>query len=209
LNDQIRNPWALSISAHVLAIGGMAVLIASSYQREMKSITFQVIAPPKAPPAVSEQRIAQPLAQETKVKRVSGISRQAVQSTSNQIVTKQGNTLAKEADTESLNKDDPNALPSAVEEFLVGQMPTLASEVRVDYPTEAKKKGIEGVVVMDLLIDDNGRVRDVVFIEGPGNGMNEAALSAVRGFRFHPATSEEGKPVAVRIRYGYRFVLER
>jgi TonB family protein len=209
LNDQIRNPWALSISAHLLAIGGMAAVIASTYQREMKSIAFQVIARAKAPAAVSEQRIAQPLATEARVKRVSGISRQAVQSTTNQVVTKQGNTLAKEADSETLNEDDPNALPSAVEEFLVGQMPTLASEVRVEYPTEAKKKGIQGVVVMDLLIDDNGRVRDVVFIEGPGYGMNEAALSAVRGFRFHPATSEEGKPVAVRIRYGYRFVLER
>lgn len=190
-------------------MGAMGALIAFTYEREMKSIAFQVIASSKAPPAVSEQRIAQPLARETKVKRVSGISRQAVQSTTNPVETKQGNTLAKEADTEILKEDDPNSLPSAVEEFLVGQMPTLASEVRVDYPTEAKKNGIQGVVVMDILIDDSGRVRDVALIEGPGYGMNEAALSAVRGFRFHPATSQEGKPVAVRIRYGYRFVLER
>jgi protein TonB len=190
-------------------MGAMAALIASTYERQMKSIAFQVIASSKAPPAVSEQRIAKPLAQESKVKSVSGISRQAVQSTSNPVETKQGNTLAKQADSETLTKDDPNSLPGAVDEFLVGQMPTLASEVRVDYPLEAKRKGIQGVVLMDILIDDSGRVRDVVLIEGPGYGMNEAALSAVRDFRFHPATSQEGKPVAVRIRYGYRFVLER
>lgn len=209
MKDQILNPWALSIGAHLLAVGGLVTFIASYYQRETKSIAFQVIASPVKPLALSEQRIARPQATQAKAKRVSGISRQAVQSTNNPATTKQGNTLAKQADNEVLSKDDPNALPDTVEEFLVQKMPTLASEVRVEYPSEAKTKGVQGIVVLDLLIDDTGRVRDVRLIEGPGYGLNEAALSAVRDFRFHPATSQEGQPIAVRIRYGYRFILER
>jgi periplasmic protein TonB len=209
LNDQIRSPWAISIAAHAIALLALGATIASNYRREMETIPFQLIAQTKTPLAVSDGRSVPAVDQQRKVKRVSGISRKAVQSETNPLETKQGNTLAKAADSEVLEKDDPNALPATVDEFLVNQMPKLLSEVRVEYPEQAKKKGVQGVVVLDLLIDDTGRVRDVALIDGPGFGMNEAAISAVRGFRFHPATSQEGKPVAVRIRYGYRFVLER
>ncbi len=188
---------------------GLGALVFWRYQREMKTIAFQVISQPGARIAVSEPRVAQPMATQAKVKRVSGISRKAVQSASSAVEVKQGNTIAKEADNEVLREDDPDALPDVVDEFLVQQMPALASEVRIPYPSEAKKNGIQGTVVLDILIDSLGQVRDVILVNGPGYGLNEAAFTAVRGFRFHPATSQEGKPVAVRIRYGYRFVLER
>ena len=87
-------------------------------------------------------------------------------------------------------------------------MPKLKSEVRVPYPTEAKKKGIQGAVVMDLLIDQNGKVRQVNLIEGPGYGLNEAALDGMKNFLFEPAKIGN-QNVAVRIRYSYRFVIEK
>lgn len=37
---------------------------------------------------------------------------------------------------------------------------------------------------MDLLIDGKGKVREVKFVDGPGFGLNEAALEAVQRFQF-------------------------
>ena len=61
---------------------------------------------------------------------------------------------------------------------------------------------------MDILIDATGHVRDAKLLQGPDESLNQAALAAVRGFVFKPAMVQD-KPVAVRIRYAYRFVLER
>lgn len=101
-----------------------------------------------------------------------------------------------------------DGLPVAADELLVTEMPALQSEVRTPYPEEARSRGIQGAVKMDLLIDENGVVRDVRLLEGPGYGLNEAALAAVRAFRFSPAKVVE-KSVAVRVRYSYRFILDR
>jgi protein TonB len=98
-------------------------------------------------------------------------------------------------------------LPSPADEFLVTSMPVLVSEVRIPYPEEAKKAGIEGPVVMDLLIDEQGKVRQVSLIKGPGFGLNDAALAAIKSFLFRPARIKD-QSVAVKIRYTYRFVLE-
>jgi protein TonB len=121
---------------------------------------------------------------------------------------KAGNTVAKTPDAEVLKADDPDALPIPVEEYLVSRMPRLAQEVRIPYPEEARRRGVQGAVVFDLLIDQSGVVREVKLLDGPGYGLNEAALGAIRSFKFLPA-EVEGRAVAVRIRYAYRFVLER
>jgi outer membrane biosynthesis protein TonB len=48
----------------------------------------------------------------------------------------------------------------------------------------------------------------VSLIEGPNAELNAAAMAAAKGFQFSPALIRN-KPVVVRIRYTYRFVLER
>jgi periplasmic protein TonB len=102
--------------------------------------------------------------------------------------------------------EDEGSLPVPAEEFLVTQMPRLKHEVRLPYPPEAKAKNIQGLVVLNVLIDDQGKVRQAELVEGPGYGLNEAALKAIYSFEFSPAVIDK-KPVAVRIRYAYRFVL--
>lgn len=142
-------------------------------------------------------------------RKVFGVSRKSITSddaaTSTEV--KQGNTVAKEFDDEKL-KDDDQDLPIPADELMVTAMPKLQSEVRIPYPPEAKAKGIQGAVVMDILIDAQGQVREVKLIQGPGAGLNEAALEAVKQFKFIPARIE-AQVVAVRIRYAYRFVLEK
>ncbi len=120
---------------------------------------------------------------------------------------KAGNTVAKAPDQEKLRPEDADSLPIPAEEYLVSQMPVLIGDFRVPYPPAAKKAGITGAVILELLIDQSGAVRQVVLVDGPGFGLNEAALEAARKLRFKPARIE-AQPVAVKIRYAYRFVLD-
>lgn len=51
------------------------------------------------------------------------------------------------------------------------------------YPAEAKKKGIEGVVLLDVLITAAGDVKDVKVTKGPSE-LHDPAMSAVRQWKY-------------------------
>ncbi len=121
---------------------------------------------------------------------------------------KTGNTVATTPSDETLQDGDPDALPLPTDEYLVSEMPSLLAEVRIPYPQEARAAGVEGRVTLDVLIDASGAVRDARLVSGPGHGLNEAALAAVRRFQFKPA-KVGAQAVAVRTRFIYNFVLER
>lgn len=201
-------PWAVSAAIHAamgLVIGGVLIPRPEKPLVEMVVIEKPVAAPADAKPLAITKPRSKPEA-EKKAKQVYGVTRKSLQDEAGPEV-KAGNTVAKAPDNEKLRLEDEESLPIPTDEFLVTSMPKILSEVRVAYPAEAKSKGVEGPVVMDLLIDEKGKVREATLVEGPGLGLNEAAVAAARGFRFEPAQVEE-KAVAVRIRYTYRFVLE-
>jgi len=73
------------------------------------------------------------------------------------------------------------------------------------YPERARKKGITGRVVLSLLIDAGGSVQDVRVTESqPAGVFDEAAVSAVKTWRFKPALYE-GRPVSIRVTLPLRF----
>lgn len=141
------------------------------------------------------------------VRQIYGASRNSITSKKAKGISfKKGNTLAKEVDKKVLKKDDVDALPTPTEEYLVSSMPQVLSEVRPQYPQVAKSQRKEGSVVLNVLIDGQGMVRQVKVLEGE-EVFRKAAVEAMRKFKFRPATME-GQNVAVRIRYVLRFVLE-
>ena len=91
--------------------------------------------------------------------------------------------------------------------YQVDSAPQVLSEVKLPYPAEAKRQGIEGPVRLGLSIDASGKVTEVKVLGGPGYGLNEAAREALRRYRFKPAT-KDGQPVATEIKYTYRFMLD-
>ena len=123
------------------------------------------------------------------------------------IKAKTGNTIAKKVDQKKLNKGDEESLPIPEEDYMVTAMPRIVREYRNPYPKEAKEKGIEGKVVLEILIDNEGKVRKATLIDGPGYGLNKAALESIKKFKFAPAKIGD-QVVAVVIRYGINFVLE-
>jgi protein TonB len=119
---------------------------------------------------------------------------------------KKGNTLAKAVDETKLEDSDASNLPTPTEEYLVSEMPVVLSEVRPAYPKEAREKQLEGAVALDVLIDEQGMVRQVKVIEG-AEIFRAGAVEAMKKFRFK-AAKVDGKAVAVRIRYSLNFKLE-
>ncbi|MFS4459855.1 energy transducer TonB [Bdellovibrio sp. HCB2-146] len=87
------------------------------------------------------------------------------------------------------------------------QKPKVLKEIKAQYTDEARAKGIEGLVVCDLILDENGKVRSVILVQGLGAGLDEAAQQALKNFEFLPAKIGD-KKVAVKIRYKYRFQLQ-
>jgi TonB family protein len=63
----------------------------------------------------------------------------------------------------------------------------LISRVGPDYPLQAKALKIEGVVVVHIYIDKDGRVEKAEVLSGDPQ-LSQAALDAVRHWRYKPAT---------------------
>ena len=89
---------------------------------------------------------------------------------------------------------------------VVPEIPTKDILSRIEYPKMAMKQGIEGVVYLELFIDENGNIRRINVLKDPGYGFAEAAVAALDGVTCKPALVND-KPVAVRFRYPVRFVL--
>ncbi|MEN0057204.1 MAG: TonB family protein [Bdellovibrio sp.] len=88
----------------------------------------------------------------------------------------------------------------------VTKFPRVAKEYKAVYPEQAKTAGIDGTVVLDVLINTEGKVQTVQLVSGPGYGLNESAIEALKKFEFSPAQRRD-KNVAVKIRYSYKFKL--
>jgi TonB family protein len=87
--------------------------------------------------------------------------------------------------------------------------PELLEFVPAEYPPEAEAAGIQGSVVLSIVIGEEGEVREARIVEpGAHPGFGPAALHAVSQFRFRPAEID-GKPAAVEITYRYDFVLKK
>jgi protein TonB len=209
-----RHPLTQSALIHLTLLFIVMILVFKP-KNEKKIVRFEVYEMPKVVPKTlnlepPKLETVKPTPPPPETKKVFGITRKTLTTVSMEpsgAEVKTGNTVAKEVDNLKLDPNDADSLPIPADEFLVTSMPVLLSEVRIAYPEVAKKAGIEGPVVMDLLIDEQGKVRQVALIKGPGFGLNEAGLEAIKNFQFRPAKIKD-QSVAVKIRYTYRFVLE-
>jgi protein TonB len=84
--------------------------------------------------------------------------------------------------------------------------PTVLREVRPDYTEEARRRGVRGDVVMEIVVRRNGTVGEVRVLQGLGYGLDERAVAAVRQWTFNPAT-RRGQPVDVMVEVAMEFKL--
>ena len=74
--------------------------------------------------------------------------------------------------------------------------PILVNRVEPIYTDEARKARISGIVIVEAIIDTNGRVRDVRILKPLPFGLDQAAVDAVKQWEFKPGTLN-GVPVSV------------
>ena len=66
--------------------------------------------------------------------------------------------------------------------------PQLLREVRANYTDEARKRAIEGDVVLEIVVKRDGSVGQVKVLHSLGGGLEQRAVEAVRQWKFAPAT---------------------
>jgi protein TonB len=86
--------------------------------------------------------------------------------------------------------------------------PVLVQRVIPDYPRHARRSGTEGEVVLEVVVDRRGRVARQVRVLDSAPLFDDAAIDAVRRWRFRPARDARGTAVAVVMEVPLRFVLE-
>lgn len=75
------------------------------------------------------------------------------------------------------------------------------------YPEEARKNGIEGKVVVEFVINEDGSCTDFKVVKGIGYGCDEAAIEAFKKMPKWKPGLVNGKPVKVRAQMGYNYRL--
>jgi TonB family protein len=84
--------------------------------------------------------------------------------------------------------------------------PRLLHEERPVYTEQARRQGIEGDVLIELVVRSDGTVGNVRLLRRLGHGLDEQALRAVQQWRFAPA-ERLGAPVDVLVEVAVEFRL--
>ncbi len=112
--------------------------------------------------------------------------------------------------TLDLTKPPPVSREGTTPRFVVHEeIPIPIKKVRPEYSQFAKNAGIEGEVIVRAEVFEEGNVGAVEIVKslqsGPG-GLDEAAILAVKQWKFIPAKNQ-GKPVAVWVTFPIKFEL--
>ncbi|MDD5330825.1 MAG: energy transducer TonB [Sulfuricella sp.] len=91
--------------------------------------------------------------------------------------------------------EDPTWYPAKQ----VDRHPTALAQIEPDYPEQAAARGVEGSVVLLLLIDQAGAVKEASVADANPEGVfDDSALAAFRDARFAPA-QKNGRAVKSRV----------
>lgn len=87
--------------------------------------------------------------------------------------------------------------------------PKVVKQISPEYPESARKAGKEGMTVLRVLIDENGRVLRTKLLKSAGDAaLDSAAVEAAQRFEFSPA-QKNGKPVKVEMVIPFSFKLKK
>ncbi len=75
------------------------------------------------------------------------------------------------------------------------------------YPVLALETGIEGVVVVQFVVDTKGKIKDIVVVRDIGGGCGQAAIDVVNLMPSWEPGEQNGRPVTVRYTLPVRFKL--
>jgi TonB family protein len=74
------------------------------------------------------------------------------------------------------------------------ERPKIIKKVNPIYPEEAKKNLVQGVVVLEVITDEQGNVAEAKVVKSDSSLLNQASVDAVKQWKYEPMMSK-GKPV--------------
>ena len=114
---------------------------------------------------------------------------------------------------EKLEMPDPPKEEDSGEDFFVAveEMPKMKGGQEwlynnIKYPERARKAGIEGKVIVQFVVGENGKARDINVLRGIGGGCDEAAINVIKKAEFRPGL-QRGEPVPVQMAQTVTFQL--
>jgi protein TonB len=138
---------------------------------------------------------------------VFGISMESTSSVGTGVAMPVGNTLRTRQTQAKVAAAEVKPLAAPAQAYEVTKMPVPIGDCKGNYHTEeAKQAGVEGMVILKVLVGEDGRVRDVKIVQGLPHGLTEAAVRAVKACRY-TIGEKDGKPVPVWVPGKIRFVL--
>jgi TonB family protein len=136
-----------------------------------------------------------------------GISMESTSSAGTGPALPVGNTLQTKPGRARTTETAVKPLAAPVAAYEVTKMPVPIGHCTGKYTEEAKQAGLEGTVILDIVVGEDGRVRDVKIVQGLAQGLSEAAIRAAKACRF-TIGERDGKPVPVRVtQFKVRFAL--
>lgn len=75
------------------------------------------------------------------------------------------------------------------------------------YPSEARRKGIQGFALAEFIIDENGDVSAVEIKQSSNPIFDKPTIDAIRGWKFTPG-QKDGRPVKTRTRVKLPYTLK-
>ncbi|HKK43986.1 MAG TPA: M56 family metallopeptidase [Balneolaceae bacterium] len=110
-----------------------------------------------------------------------------------------------EVPSTAVSKDSSGDFFVAVENMpqLIGGLASL--QEKIQYPETARKAGIEGRVIVQFIVDEEGNVENPQIIRGIGGGCDKEALRVVKQAKFKPGR-QHGK--AVKVQYSLPIVFK-
>lgn len=88
-----------------------------------------------------------------------------------------------------------------------GTQPVVVSQVPPEYPMSMRQYAISGRVLVELIVDKEGKVGSAFVVESDNPTFDEPAIEAVLVWKFKPGT-RDGKPVATRMQVPIIFSIE-
>lgn len=87
--------------------------------------------------------------------------------------------------------------------------PRVMKDVKPKYTDEARAAGIQGTVVLDVVVQEDGNVGEVKVAKSLDTtyGLDDQAVNAMKQWLFSPGTKDD-KPVAVRVEIEMTFRLK-
>ncbi|MEN3043698.1 MAG: TonB family protein [Candidatus Hydrothermales bacterium] len=102
-------------------------------------------------------------------------------------------------------KEKPEEAPPP-QQAIPTVLPVVKQEVKPTYPDIARKLGARGSVLLRVLVDENGKVKDVKILKSSGyDFLDNSAVEAAKGYIFEPAKDQFGNPMAVWVPLTIRF----